>query len=104
MLGVAVGCIGMSYDSFCFLTPEEFSAVYGAYAEREMRLYRDGWERARMVGYMAVQPYLKKGMKPHGVLPFPWDEENRPRERKKAAPVSKEEAKRRFLKLISNSD
>lgn len=101
MLGVAVGCMGMSYDGFCFLSPEEFSHIYSAYAEREMRLYRDGWERARMVGYMAVQPYLKKGMKPHGVLPLPWDEESRPRERGKATPVGKEETKKRFLKRLS---
>lgn len=91
----------MSYDGFCSLEPEEFASIYKAYGEREQQRYRDGWERARMVGYMAVQPYLKRGMKPHGVLPFPWDNRHDDEtERAKAETLSKAEALERFKKRM----
>lgn len=43
ILGYALGCIGLSYDDFCRLTPEEFGAV------------------------------VKKKMTPQALLPFEWD-------------------------------
>lgn len=102
MLGIAVGCIGMSYDGFCALEPEEFTSIYKAYGARETQLYREDWERVRILGYMCVQPYAKKGLTPRKLLSFPWD--NRPEgetERAKAETLSKEEALEMFKKRMS---
>lgn len=45
ILGYALGCIGLSYDDFCRLTPEEFGEV------------------------------VKKKMTPQALLPFEWDKQ-----------------------------
>ena len=96
MLGIAMGCIGMSYGDFCRLTPEEFGHVFKAWQDARESAYRDGWERARMVSAILIQPHVKKRITPHGLLPFAWD--GNPVQRGK--PVGKEEARKRFEELV----
>lgn len=78
-MGVALGCIGLDYDTFCGLTPEEFAAVYKAWAERRDADMQDQWERMRLQAWMAVQPHLRKGVRltPEKLLPLPWDRNKR---------------------------
>lgn len=97
MMGIAVGCIGMPFNDFCQLTPDEFSYIYKAYSEKEESQHRDRWERMRMLGTMVLQPYSKKNLKPKDVLSLPWD--NDTAHQPKAPVLSKEEALRRFKEL-----
>lgn len=73
LLGLTMGCMGMTYDDFCRLTPEEFEGVYKFYSEKAESLYKDGWERMRMQATLAVQPHVKKRLTPKELLPFPWE-------------------------------
>lgn len=50
-----------------------------------------------MLAAITIQPYVKKRLTPHGLLPFPW-EKKKPMQ--KAPAVSKEEAKRRFETVL----
>lgn len=59
MLGIAVGNIGMSYNDFCGLTPDEFSHINKAYSERQEAQYKDNWKRMRMLATIVVQPHVK---------------------------------------------
>lgn len=102
MLGVAVGCIGMTYDGFCGLTPDEFSHIYRAYSEEREARYRDNWERMRMLAAICVSPYSKKGSTPRKLLPLPWDNE-KSKQADAQPQVSKEEALRRFEEVLKKS-
>lgn len=85
--------MGLRYDDFCSLTPEEFSYIYRAYSKDREAQYRDNWERTRMLAAITIQPYAKKGMTPQKLLRFPWDGDH----------VSKEEALKGFeeaLKMV----
>ena len=64
LLGIAVGNIGMPYNDFCAITPEEFGYIYNAYNEQQQEQYKDNWERMRMLAYIGIQPYAKKGLTP----------------------------------------
>ncbi len=101
MLGVAVGNIGLSFNDFCALTPEEFRHIYKAYSEERTAQYQDGWERMRMLAAITIQPYSKKTITPHGLLSFPWDRRKPVPKPTEATPVvSKEDALRRFEELL----
>lgn len=73
MLGVAISCIGLSYDDFCRLTREEFQHIYDAYQERQESEYHIEWERMRMLAAIVIQPHCKKKITPQKLLPFPWE-------------------------------
>ncbi len=92
-----MGCIGLPYDDFCALTPEEFSHIYKAYSEERTARYQDNWERMRMLAAICVSPYSRKGTTPHRLLPLPWD---RAKPKKAAPAVSKEDALRRFEEVL----
>lgn len=66
--------MGLSEREFWRTTPRYFAALQRAFVKREQR----EWERARMVGYLALIPHhdSKKGGKltPQRLLPFPWDD------------------------------
>lgn len=94
VLGYALGCIRLSYDDFCRLTPEEFGAVSKAYQEYREAEYRGEWERMRLLATITIQPHVKKKMTPQALLPFEWD-----RQKPKAEFVSKEEDKKRLERL-----
>jgi hypothetical protein len=97
-LGFALGCIRLSYNDFCNATPEEYASICEAYSEQREAEYKDGWERARMIATVLIQPHTRKKVTAHNVCPFPWDKESK----RKAAykPVSPEEAKARFEALL----
>ena len=48
---------------------------------------------------ITIQPYAKKGLTPHGLLPFPW-EKKKPEHTKAALAVSKEDALKRFEEVL----
>lgn len=101
-MGIAVGDIGLPYSDFCILTPEEFSHIYKAYSEERTAQYQDGWERMRMLATITIQPYAKKRLTPHGLLPFPW-EKKKPEYTKVSPAVSKEDALKRFEKVLEKT-
>lgn len=49
LLGIAVGCIGMSHDDFRKCTFGEFESICKAWHEMTEGQNRDAWERARTV-------------------------------------------------------
>lgn len=73
MLGFALGCVGLSYDDFACLTPEEFAAVCKSYNSGVENRERSEWERVRTAVSILIQPYMKKRVSPADILPFPWD-------------------------------
>ena len=99
LLGIAVGNIGMPYNDFCAITPEEFNHIYRAYSEERTAQYQDSWERMRMFATIIIQPYAKKGLTPQKLLSFPWEKKN-PENTKGAPEASKEDALKRFEKVL----
>lgn len=74
MLGIAMGCMGMSRDDFGRCTPSEFYAAYEAWHEMREQADRGDWERARMLCLCTLQPYSKKQLRASDIMQFPWDE------------------------------
>lgn len=74
MMGVAVGCVGMSLPDFCALSLSEFSTVYRQWADAREAGERGEWERTRLLATFAVQPYSKKKLQPKDLLVFPWEQ------------------------------
>lgn len=85
MMGLALGCIGMSMDDFCRCTPSEFRAVYGGWRDMAEGLRREAWERTRMECLCSLQPYSKKRLAAEDIMRFAWDdaEDGREDEEKK---------------------
>lgn len=80
---------------FCRLTPEEFSLVCKSFNERRENDHHSGWERARMLAAIVVQPHCKNKIQPEQLLQFPWDgkhEDEAPR-------MSKEEQLKRMEEI-----
>lgn len=99
LLGIAVGNIGMPYNDFCAITPEEFNHIYRAYSEERTAQYQDNWERMRMLATISIQPYAKNGLTPQNFLSFPW-EKKKPEHTKAAPAISKEDALKRFEEVL----
>jgi len=97
-MGHALGCIRMRLDDFCRLTPAEFAAVCKAHSDEGEAVRRDEWERMRLQSCLAIQPYSKKKLNPHEVIPFPWDNEGKPHVSKEEQLKRMEELRRRFEK------
>ena len=98
LLGIALGCIRLSYDDFCKMDFQEFAAVYKAYAEQRDFDYKNNWERMRLLASITIQPHLDKRHRvtPEKLLPFPWD---KPSHGKKPT-ISAEEQRERMRKLV----
>ena len=89
----------MSLDDFCRLDFAEFEAVHKEYAGQRDAMYKDGWERARAVGYMAVMPHLGKHRKTmHQLFPFPWDDGKKKADGDRPR-MSREEQRERMKRL-----
>ena len=73
MLGLAVGCIGMSFDDFCLCSFGEFESIYKAWREYTDGTMHDAWERMRISAAIAVQPHTHKKIIPRQLIPLPWD-------------------------------
>lgn len=92
LLGIAVGCIGMSVEDFCRCTPSEFKAVSDAWSRHREQLERGRWERVRMTCLCSLQPYSKKRLSAEDIMEFPWERKpESPREE-----LSKEEELARY--------
>lgn len=74
MMGIALGCIGMSMDDFCRCTPSEFRAVYAGWWDMAEGRRREAWERLRMECLCSLQPYSKKRLEAADIMRFPWDD------------------------------
>lgn len=96
----AVGCIGLSFDGFCRLSPEAFAHIHAAYAGMREEQCRGEWERTRILATICAQPYSKKRLTPHTLLPLPWDAEGTRKRTPRAAVLSKDEALQRFERRL----
>lgn len=94
MLGMALGCIHLSYDDFCRLTPVEFEHVYKEYRDKLETDHKDDWARMRMLAAIVVQPHLKKKITPQQLLPFPWEGAGRKPEAGARQPTAAESLER----------
>lgn len=102
LLGIAVGCIGMSYDDFCRCTFGEFESICRAWREMNDSRTRDSWERARTVAAICIQPHVKRRISPRQLIPLPWDKEKEI-PRSEARELTAEEKRKRFEELIKVS-
>lgn len=100
-MGIALGCIRLSYDDFCKLDFEEFAAVYKAYAEQRDTDFKDNWQRMRLLATIVIQPHLDKRHKvtPEKLLPFPWDRA-KVEAKKKRKEITPEQQRRRMENLV----
>jgi len=98
--------MGLRYEDFCDLTPDEFTHIYRAYSNEREALYKDNWERVRLIAAAAVLPYAKKGETMYSLYPLPWDGNIKPEPTRKAPAehVSKEEALQRFEEVLEKVD
>ena len=99
-MGYALGCVRLSLDDFCGLTPKEFANVARAHADHAEWRHRDDWERMRMLAAMTMQPHVKNRLRPQSLLPFPW-EHGRKDGARASERVTAEEAKRRRKELMA---
>ncbi len=93
----------MSFDDFCGLTPEEFGCICRAFHDQRETDYKDEWERMRLLAAIVIQPHVKNKLTPEKLLPLPWDKAQQ-RKQHPAKPMSKEESRRRFERVVSTMD
>ncbi len=98
MLGIAVGCVGLSLDDFCRLYFEEFESVCKAWREMNDNQERQAWERTRILAAISIQPHVKKKITPKQLIPLPWDN-NKQKPKSDEPELTKEELKARFEEL-----
>lgn len=104
-MGFCLGVVGMRLDDFMRLTPNEADAVCHSYNEAEEQRDRGAWERMRMLAAITIQPHVKKRISPKNLIQFPWENIRKTDvERPQEPPISKEEAKARFLKIVKNNE
>lgn len=101
-MGIALGCIRLSYDDFCKMDFEEFAAVYKAYAEQRDTDFRNEWQRMRLLATIVIQPHLDKRHKitPEKLLPFPWDKKKNPKRGEKEPKLAPERQRERMAELV----
>lgn len=97
-MGYALGVVGMRLADFCQLSPDEFSAVCGAFSSRQEARREEEWEMMRLHASISVQPHVTKRLTPQQLLPLPWD--RRAAEVPKAESLSYEERLRRAEKRM----
>lgn len=98
-MGVAVGCIRLSYDDFSRLYPDEFESICKAYSDSREADQHGAWERMRMLATITIQPHIKSKMTPQKLMPLPWDKHHI--ERPDAPKLTPEERQERFKKLAA---
>lgn len=91
-----MGCIGMTYDSFCCCTPSQFAKTYQKWMEVQQNSIRMSWEQARQISYSAISPHLKKNIKVRDWMPFSWDDEKKPQQT-----TTREEDKSEFERIMA---
>lgn len=95
----------MSVDDFLGMDTDEFDAVAKGFSSHEEQIEREKWERMRLLGLMAVQPWSKKKLTPEKLLPLPWDKpstlaDGGEAQNKQAKRLSKEEHKKRAMEML----
>lgn len=96
LLGIALGCIGLSLADFCVLTPDEWAEVYRNYREMLDEREKLEWERLRLLCAYTIQPHSRKKINPKKMMSFPWDNEKMESQNT----VSPEEGRARYEKLM----
>lgn len=96
---MALANVGLSFDDFCRLTPDEFSAIYKEYQAAEEARYKDEWERIRLLATIVIQPHVKNKLTPQKVLPFSWDEGEK-KKKKPAEVLTADEHRNRFEEFM----
>ena len=71
--------LGLSYDELYDLTPRSFSNKFLGFNNYNTQLLQDSWEQTRLIIHSTLSPHSKKKLKPKEILPFPWDEKNKPK-------------------------
>lgn len=99
LLGVAMGCMGMSFIDFESITPDEFRAIHRLYLQKEEERLHDDWERIRTHATLIVQSFSKKKIEAKKILRFPWDGRSRGGLKSEEAPRS---TRKRFEELIAH--
>lgn len=99
LLGLATGCVGMSLDDFCRLTPSEFKAVHQAWSEHQEATQRAEWERTRLTCTYLLQPWAKRRIAPKDVMRLPWDDEGAP-DSASSEPADPETIRRRYREAL----
>ena len=98
-MGIAVGCIGMSFDDFCGYDFDEFEAICKSWQGMTEGRMHDAWERMRISAAINIQPHVKGKMTPEKLLPLPWD--NKRKSRDERPEITRAEDKKRFDTLVS---
>ena len=71
--------MGMSYDELYNSTPRNFNNKLIGFNAYQEQLMQDNWERTRVIIHSTLSPHTKKKLKPQELLPFPWDNKNKPK-------------------------
>jgi len=82
--------VGLGYDELYDLTPRAFNNKLQGFNSYQETLMRDRWEQTRAIVQGCVAPHSKKKLKAQDILPFPWDNEKKSKNKKIA---TKEEMK-----------
>lgn len=96
-MGIAIGCVGMSFDDFCKCDHDEFRAICEAWRRKEENKNREEWERMRIMSAISIQPHVKNKITPKQLLPMPWDKDKPSRASKDESPEAR---KKRFEKNL----
>ena len=71
--------LGLSYDELYDLTPRSFSNKLLGFNNYQRQLLETSWEQTRLISHSTLSPHSKKKLKPQEILPFPWDDKNKPK-------------------------
>jgi hypothetical protein len=71
--GYAVGCVGLDYHTFYFLTPVEFFKIMNGYNIRRQQELNNSWEQVRFMTANIMNPHLKRPIKPADLIKLPSD-------------------------------
>jgi len=71
--------LGLSYDELYDLTPRSFSNKLLGFNNYQTQLLENSWEQTRLIIHSTLSPHSKKRLKPKEILPFPWDDKNKPK-------------------------
>lgn len=72
-MGIALGCIRLSYDDFCKCYPDEFLSICLAWQDMRDAEVKSDWERMRLLATISVQPHIKRKITAQKLIPLPWD-------------------------------
>ncbi|MEM6397482.1 MAG: hypothetical protein AAF741_14125 [Bacteroidota bacterium] len=79
-LAIGIGVLGLSPATLADMEPWEVGKAYLAKMYYDHHRDRAVLEAARLSGYLAVAPHLKKGSvrSPQDLMSFPWEEKAKP--------------------------